>query len=414
MEGLFLYPATLLSLAYFCTMSNVILFDPATRDQLLPLVATRPVADMRFGILTLREKWTRYLDATTSTLTQPYLQIKFPLVAHEDNLLINGSIAPTRGLAAAVQALSMGEALWYEQHLVALRTEQQEAAALRTLLTAAPDGKNYTDKLQVICHPWQLFSHNGPAIEQDIQLLDIEPNPDMLSESNTLIGDEIYLEEGAIVEGATLNADTGPIYIGKHAEIMEGCLVRGPFAMGDHAVLKMGAKIYGPTTLGPFCKVGGEVNNAILFGYSNKAHDGFLGNSVLGEWCNLGADTNTSNLKNNYAEVKLWSYPTKRFERTGLQFCGLIMGDHSKCGINTMFNTGTVVGVFANIFGAGFPRNFVPDFAWGGANRMITYQLNKALEVAEKVMARRSMPLTQTDVAILQHLFTETAEHRNF
>lgn len=401
-------------LAYFCVMSHIILFDPATRDQMLPLVATRPVADIRIGILTLREKWTHFLDATTSSLTQAYLQSKFPLAAREDNLLINGSVLPTKQLAAAVKELSMGESIYYEGQLVATRTAQKSEEELRKLINAQADGKAFTDKLLMIDRPWLIFSHNGAAIEHDIDLLDLEPNPEDLSNTNTLIGDEIYIEEGATIEGAILNADKGPIYIGKEAEIMEGSIVRGPFAMGEHAVLKMGAKIYGPTTLGPFCKVGGEVNNSVLFGYSNKAHDGFLGNSVLGEWCNLGADTNNSNLKNNYAEVKLWSYPSQRFERTGLQFCGLVMGDHSKCGINTMFNTGTVVGVFANIFGAGFPRNFVPDFAWGGASKMITYQMNKALDVAEKVMSRRNIPLTQTDIDILQHIFNETTQYRNF
>lgn len=395
-------------------MQNVILFDPATRDQLLPLVATRPVADIRIGILTIREKWHLLLDTTCSSLTQDYLQRKFPIKITADNLLLDGSILPTRSLAAAVQSLGPGAGLWYNNQLIALRTAATTAEGLRESLSQATIDNTYTDKLLCIDRPWLIFSHNGAAIRLDIDLLGKTPNPEDLSDTNSLIGEEIYIEEGAVIEGAILNADQGPIYIGKEAEIMEGSTVRGPFAMGEHAVLKMGAKIYGPTTLGPYCKVGGEVNNAVLFGYSNKAHDGFLGNSVLGEWCNLGADTNNSNLKNNYAEVKLWSYPSQRFERTGLQFCGLVMGDHSKCGINTMFNTGTVVGVFANIFGAGFPRNFVPDFAWGGANKMITYQLNKALEVAEKVMARRSIPLSGLDIDILEHIFNETAQHRNF
>lgn len=395
-------------------MQNVILFDPATRDQLLPLVATRPVADIRIGILTIREKWHLLLDTTSSSLTQDYLQRKFPLNTAADNVLLNGSIVPTRSLADAVQTLPMEGSLWYNDQLIALRTAATTAEGLRESIAQAPKGNTYTDKLLCIDRPWLIFSHNGAAIRQDIDLLGKTPNPEDLSDTNTLIGEEIYIEDGAVIEGAILNADSGPIFIGKGAEIMEGTTVRGPFAMGEHAVLKMGAKIYGPTTLGPYCKVGGEVNNAVLFGYSSKAHDGFLGNSVLGEWCNLGADTNNSNLKNNYAEVKLWSYPSQRFERTGLQFCGLVMGDHSKCGINTMFNTGTVVGVFANIFGAGFPRNFVPDFAWGGANKMITYQLNKALEVAEKVMARRNIPLSGLDIDILEHIFNETAQHRNF
>ncbi|MGB1307109.1 MAG: glucose-1-phosphate thymidylyltransferase, partial [Flavobacteriales bacterium] len=216
----------------------------------------------------------------------------------------------------------------------------------------------------------------------------------------------------AKVEHAILNASTGPIYVGKDAEIMEGSIVRGPLAMCENSVLKMGAKIYGATTLGPYCKVGGEVNNSVLLGYSNKGHDGFLGNSVLGEWCNLGADTNNSNLKNNYAEVKLWSYQSERFVNTGLQFCGLIMGDHSKCGINTMFNTGTVVGVSANVFGAGFPRNFVSSFSWGGSAGYMTYRLNKVFEVAEKVMQRRAIEFNQVEKDILTEVFELTKSYR--
>ena len=204
----------------------------------------------------------------------------------------------------------------------------------------------------------------------------------------------------------------GPIYIGKDSEIMEGSLVRGPFALGENSILKMGAKVYGATTIGPYCKVGGEINNSVLFGYSNKGHEGFLGNSVLGEWCNIGADSNTSNLKNNYAEVKLWNYENERFINTGLQFCGLMMGDHSKCGINTMFNTGTVIGVSANIFGAGFPRNFIPSFSWGGAAGFSTYHMNKVIEVAKVVMKRRALDLSELDKNILQHVFETTSKFR--
>ena len=268
--------------------------------------------------------------------------------------------------------------------------------------------KTYSASIRLIQRPWQIFKENGEELESDWQLLNLQPNPDALSKTNTLIGNRIHISEGATIEAAILNTATGPIYIGPDAEIMENAAVRGPFALGAHSVLKMGAKIYGPTTLGPHVKVGGEVSNCVIFGYSNKAHDGFLGNSVIGEWCNLGADTNNSNLKNNYAEVKLWDYPSERFVPTGLQFCGLIMGDHSKCGINTMFNTGTVVGVSANIFGSGFPRNFIPSFSWGGANKMIEYRLETALEVAEKVMQRRGIELTQVDRTILTHIYQST------
>ena len=231
---------------------------------------------------------------------------------------------------------------------------------------------------------------------------------------NTVNQENIFLEEGAKLTFCTLNASTGPIYIGKDAEIMEGCIVRGALAMCDNSVLKLGAKIYGATTIGPHSKVGGEVNNSVLMGYSNKGHDGFLGNSVLGEWCNLGADTNNSNLKNNYAEVRLWDYNTGRFAKTGLQFCGLMMGDHSKCGINTMFNTGTVVGVSANIFGSGFPRNFIPSFSWGGASGFTVYKTNKVFEVANEVMKRRKISFDDIEKRILENVYELTKQYRNY
>jgi UDP-N-acetylglucosamine diphosphorylase/glucosamine-1-phosphate N-acetyltransferase len=223
---------------------------------------------------------------------------------------------------------------------------------------------------------------------------------------------KIFIEEGASANDTTFNTTTGCIYIGKDAEVMEGSVVRGPFALCEHSVLKMSSKIYGATTIGPHSKVGGEVNNSVVFGYSNKAHDGFLGNSVIGEWCNLGADTNNSNLKNNYANVKLWNYSGENFIDTGLQFCGLIMGDHSKCGINTMFNTGTVAGVSSNIFGSGFPRNFIPSFSWGGAQGFTTYRFEHAIETAQLVMQRRNTELTDNDKDILKYIFDNDEKFR--
>ena len=258
-----------------------------------------------------------------------------------------------------------------------------------------------------------LTTKNGEAIKQDFELITKGRDSQIISESINIINpDQVFIEEGAKLEFVTLNASSGPIYIGKDTEIMEGSNIRGPFALCEYATVKLGAKIYGPTTIGPHCKVGGEVNNSVLFGYSNKGHDGFLGNSVLGEWCNLGADTNNSNLKNNYAEVRLWDYNTEGFAKTGLQFCGLMMGDHSKCGINTMFNTGTVVGVSANIFGSGFPRNFIPSFSWGGNGGFTTYLTKKAFEVANIVMARRDIEFTEQDAAILEHVFEEAKKYR--
>ena len=267
----------------------------------------------------------------------------------------------------------------------------------------------------MIDHVWDIFSKNGDAIKQDFDLITKNKTSLHLSKSNTVIGDPklIFLEEGAIVEASILNTTAGPIYIGKDAEVMEGSMVRGPFALGEHSALKLGTKIYGPTTVGPHSKIGGEVNNSVIFGYSNKGHDGFLGNSVIGEWCNLGADTNNSNLKNNYSSVKLYNYSKKAMLDSGLQFCGLIMGDHSKCGINTMFNTGTVVGVGANIFGGGFPPTHIPSYSWGGADGMMEYQFEKMIETADRVFQRRNLFISELDISILRTIFTETKGDRS-
>nr|MCU0351404.1 glucose-1-phosphate thymidylyltransferase [Flavobacterium sp.] len=272
---------------------------------------------------------------------------------------------------------------------------------------------DYNEEGIRIEHTWDIFSKNDTAIREDFELLTEGRTSQPIPKSVNVISPEnIFIEKGAKLEFVTLNASTGPIYIGKNAEIMEGSVIRGPFALCEEAQVKLATKVYGATTVGPHCRIGGEVNNSVLFGYSNKGHDGFLGNAVLGEWCNIGADSNNSNLKNNYEEVRLWSYETEGFARTGLQFCGLMMGDHSKCGINTMFNTGTVVGVSANIFGSGFPRNFVPSFSWGGASGFTTYLTKKAFEVAKVVMSRRNVEFTEQDAKILEHVFEETKKYR--
>jgi UDP-N-acetylglucosamine diphosphorylase/glucosamine-1-phosphate N-acetyltransferase len=262
-------------------------------------------------------------------------------------------------------------------------------------------------------HTWDIFAKNDAALREDFELITQERTSQPVPKSiNVIAPENIFIEEGAKLEFVTLNASTGPIYIGKNSEIMEGSVIRGPFALCESGRVKLATKVYGATTVGPHSVIGGEVNNSVLFGYSNKGHDGFLGNSVLGEWCNIGADSNNSNLKNNYEEVKLWSYETENFAKTGLQFCGLMMADHSKCGINTMFNTGTVVGVSANIFGAGFPRNFVPSYSWGGASGFSTYLTSKAFQTAKIVMARRNVEFTDEDVMILEHVFEETKKYR--
>ena len=388
---------------------NYILFDGPSRNNLLPFTFTRPVADIRVGILTIREKWETYLGFTTTTLTEDYLAKKYPMVEMEENVMINSSYLPDSELIEMVKSLEENQAIFKDEDVIAFFSKDtQDEVNFETY-----EAIEYHAEVIKIEHTWDIFSKNGDAILEDFELLTNGRKSQPIPSSNNVINaGNIFIEEGAKLEFVTLNASSGPIYIGKDAEIMEGSIIRGPFALCEHATVKLGAKIYGPTTVGPHSKVGGEVNNSVLFGYSNKGHDGFLGNSVLGEWCNLGADTNNSNLKNNYAEVRLWDYNTEGFARTGLQFCGLMMGDHSKCGINTMFNTGTVVGVSANIFGSGFPRNFIPSFSWGGNGGFTTYLTKKAFEVAKVVMSRRDVELTEDDQEILEHVFEETKKFR--
>lgn len=387
---------------------NYILFDGAVRTQLLPFTFTRPVADIRIGILTIREKWEKYLNTTTSTITEDYLSEKWPMVEMEENVMINAAFLPTAELIEQIKNLQPGEAVFHEEDVVAFHSYEEQDVEFAKCTAIEMEGK-----AMMVEHTWDIFRLNAEAIAADFELLTQDRTSQKISSTNQVIAPEnVFLEEGAKVECAILNASQGPIYIGADAEVMEGSIIRGPFALCDHATIKMGAKIYGSTTVGPHSKVGGEVNNSVIFGYSNKGHDGFLGNSVLGEWCNLGADTNTSNLKNNYAEVRLWDYASDRFAPTGLQFCGLIMGDHSKCGINTMFNTGTVVGVSANIFGAGFPRNFIPSFSWGGSGGLTTYKTVKAFEVAEIVMIRKNNEFSELDRAILDQVFEDTKKYR--
>ena len=390
---------------------NYILFDGDVRNALLPFTYTKPVADIRIGILTIREKWEKYLNYTTTTITEEYLEEKYPMVEMEVNIMINASFCPTPSLVEKVKNLSTNEAIFKGEDVIAFYTSDSQEEVNFEDYTQI----EFDEELLQIKNTWDIFSLNEKAIQQDFDLITRGRKSQPIPEGTRyLCKENIFIEKGAKINFAILNASSGPIYIGKEAEIMEGSVVRGPFAMCEHSVLKLSTKIYGATTLGPYCKVGGEVNNSVLMGYSNKGHDGFLGNSVLGEWCNLGADTNNSNLKNNYAEVKLWDYETERFAKTGLQFCGLIMGDHSKCGINTMFNTGTVVGVSVNIFGSGFPRNFVPSFSWGGASGYTEYKTNKVFEVAGVVLKRRNLVFDEKDQKILTHIFEETKKYRNY
>lgn len=398
----------------YCNM-NCILFDDNAWGNLLPLTYTRPVSDIRVGILTIKEKWEFILNKKCYNLTQEYLQDKYPIKIADDNLLINSSVLPTEDLVNEIQQLQFNEALMSRSLLMAVRLNKE-----RLVNFWYGDISNYSQLLYeksvyLVEYPWNVFSLNEKALKDDFQMLTKDKKSKAISETNQVTNPEnIFIQSGARVEHAVLNASKGPIYIDKDAEVMEGSLIRGPFYLGKHSVTKMGAKIYGATTIGPHSKVGGELNNVVFFGYSNKAHDGFLGNAVVGEWCNFGADTNNSNLKNNYTLVRMWNYKEEKFVRTGLQFAGLVMGDHSKCGINTMFNTGTVIGISANIFGAGFPRNFIPSFSWGGANGFTTYAIKKAFETMETVMKRRDIEFSEKEREILTHVFNMTEKYRRF
>lgn len=406
-------------------MTNFILFDDSSRSDLLPLVFTRPVADIRIGILTIREKWEKYLNAQTSTLTEKYLSTRFPLVKGKNNILINASVCPNRELVKQILKLQPDQSLVCKDYIIALhvidkdldQVDNLESSRVEEVEKREVEGLEEiecTTEHMKISFPWDIFSMNREALIEDYNLITKGRKSAAISLTNKIIAPEnVFLEEGAKVECATINAGDGPVYIGKHAEVMEGSLIRGPFALCDHAQLKMAAKIYGATTIGPHCKVGGEVNNSVFFAYSSKAHDGFIGNAVIAEWCNLGADTNNSNLKNTYDEVKMWNYAQERFIHTGLQFCGLIMGDHTRCGINTMFNTGTVIGVFANVFGHGFQRNFIPSFSWGSSMSGYTgYDLDKALEVARRVYERRNLVFEDADAEILKSTYALTYAFR--
>jgi UDP-N-acetylglucosamine diphosphorylase/glucosamine-1-phosphate N-acetyltransferase len=388
---------------------NYILFDGTVRNALLPFTFTRPVADIRIGILTIREKWEKYLGSTTTTLTEEYLSEKFPMVEMEENIMINASFLPNDILSEMVSNLEPNQAVFKGEEVIAFYTQDtQEEVDFDTY-----EILEFDDECLTIEHTWDIFAKNDVAIREDFELLTEDRKSQPIPKSvNVIAPENIFIEEGAKLEFVTLNASTGPIYIGKNAEIMEGSVIRGPFALCESGRVKLASKVYGATTVGPHSVIGGEVNNSVLFGYSNKGHDGFLGNAVLGEWCNIGADSNNSNLKNNYEPVKLWSYETEGFEKTGLQFCGLMMGDHSKCGINTMFNTGTVVGVSTNIFGSGFPRNFVPSFSWGGASGFTTYITKKAFETAKIVMSRRNVEFDDKEARILEHVFELTKKFR--
>jgi UDP-N-acetylglucosamine diphosphorylase/glucosamine-1-phosphate N-acetyltransferase len=392
----------------------MILFDDDAWYGLLPLTFTRPCADLRIGITTLREKWVHALSENAQVLTAPYLRAKFGAEnadAGNNNLYINATVLPTPELVAQIRQLKGGEAIANDKHVIALLAHSDTTLEYEQCI--AKDFAHALSRIYKIIRPqsykkiqywWHIFSLNNYALCLDFDTLTQNRQSQPLSSTNILIGnaDRIFLEEGAQVEAAMLNVTQAPIYVGKDAEIMEGSMVRGGLALGEHATLKMGAKVYGAVTIGQHSKVGGEINNSVILGYSNKGHDGFMGNSVLGEWCNWGADSNNSNLKNNYSEVSVWDYANQQYQATGLQFCGMVMGDHAKCAINTMFNTGTTVGVCANIFGGDFPPKHIPSFTWGGAAGLESYNLEKAIATAQRVYERRNQVFTAQDRAIFE------------
>ena len=381
---------------------NVILFDdPTLRKALLPFTFTRPLSAIRVGILTIAEKWEKRLGTEVSFKTESYLQKKYPVVSTLNNLLINGAVCPDDVLVDTVKALPEGYYLVKGTFLIAARNPDDEMTAQNTI--------EYESQLTIIDHPWKIFRENADQLKRDFKLVTQGRKSFPITDKYTAVyGEEnIFVEEGVTILAAVLNAESGPIYLGKNSIVQEGVVIRGSFALGENAQINMGAKLRGDTTVGPYSKVGGEVSNSVFFGNSNKAHDGYLGNSVIGEWCNFGAGTNCSNLKNNYETVKLWDHGGNGYKNTGLQFCGLMMGDYSKCGISTMFNTGTVVDVCVNVFGGGLPPTYIPSFAWGGASGFTIYKIEKALETINKVMSRRNADFSEDDKDILLHLFKD-------
>ncbi len=393
---------------------NYILFDEShVRTNLLPLTLMRPVCDIRIGILTIREKWEKRLNAKTSSLTDIYLSRKYPTIKEDTNVLINGSVCPTDEIIELIKKLEQGQTIISGETIIALHMSAEELDKPGDPSAEGIQEIEVKERPLQVCHTWEIFSKNDMALRDDFDFLTDGRKSHPLNKTNVVLGDNpVFLEKDAKVNCAVLNTTDGPVYIGEGAEIMEGSMIRGPIAICDHAQVKMLAKLYGPTTIGPYSRVGGEVNNSVIFGYSNKAHDGFLGHSVIAEWCNLGADTNTSNLKNTYDCIKLWSYSKQTFVNTHLQFCGLIMGDHSKSGIATMFNSGTVVGVNSNIFGSGFQRNFIPSFTWGGTTGHTNYKLEKGLEVAEAVFKRRGLIFNETERALLSDIYRLTLKNK--
>jgi len=396
-------------------MRNIILFDDESREQMLPLSYTRPVAEIRTGIYTIRERWEKLLKGKASYITSEYLTDRFPMHIEDDNIVINGALMPNDRLVRLMEQLEPNEALMDQGNLIAARlNSKQFEHLLNDESIEEISGIELVETPFIhLAYPWDLFLFLRATIEYDFDLVTHGRTSQSIPSNNQVISsDAIFLEEGAQVTCSILNAQSGPIYIGKDAQVMEGSIIRGPVTIGEGSIVKMGSKIYGPTAIGPDCRVGGELKEVVMLGHSNKAHDGFLGNSIIGEWCNLGAGTTVSNLKNNYSNVRMWDHSTQSMRDTGLQFLGLVMGDHSKAGIQSMFNTGTIVGAACNIFGEGFPPKFIPSFSWGGASGLVTHRIEEAMETANRVMARRHVPFTETDEKIFRNVYNLSAVYR--
>ena len=380
-------------------MQLVLVDMPHVWANLKPLTLTRPVSHVRVGIFTIAEKWANYAALPLAYQTESYLAGKFSTTEGIDHLFVNSAVCPNPALWEAIQNLPQGSSLFAKDIFIAAKgtqntlptTQSQTFAGAFTYIQQLPD----------------IFAHNGKEIQADFHWIKSKRTSLPIEDKHTIVynPENVFVEEGASIKASVLDASKGVIYIGKNTEVQIGSLIQGNFALCEGSVINTGGKMRPDTTIGVYCKVGGEISNSVLFGYSNKAHDGFLGNSVLGEWCNLGADTNTSNLKNNYSSVRIWNYPAQDYVDTGKQFCGLMMGDHSEAGINTMFNTGTVVGVNANVFGGDFPPKYIPSFSWGEENA--AFNLEKAFEVAQRVMERRGKHLTEADKSILTKIFNE-------
>lgn len=395
-------------------MRNIILFDNDTRDHLLPFTFTKPACEIRLGIFTIREKWEHWLEGSSSYITVDYLSEKYDITISEHNYLINGSLIPSKELCTQILEMEEGEAMLKGGELLAAVLNKDQFERLMTDSVeelSSFEVENFP--IEKLNNVWDIFLLNDSAIRSDFEWLTEGRTSAPLSSTNRVIGDHnLFLEEGTKAECAVFNTSDGPIYLGSDSEVMEGVTIRGPFVLGEGSIVKMGAKIYGGTTIGPDCVVGGEIKNSVLFANSNKSHEGYLGNSVIGEWCNLGADTNCSNMKNNWSDIKIWNYVSGDFKESGQMKAGLFMGDFSMSGINTMFNTGTIVGLCCNVFGSEMSSKFIPSFSWGGGKDFNSYKPDKAFATIEKMMRSKGKFLNSEDRLLLLKVFEETAKYR--